>query len=97
MSIYSEYFKLPEKELKVYSVMNEGEEEAGFEWLVQFELISDDTDDSFEDNSKEEAIIVAPDFDTAYKYAQQYIRTKQLEDETKDAWKDAEIVSVDKK
>lgn len=97
MSIYSEYFKIPNKEIKVYSIMNESEEESGVEWLVKFQLKSPDVDDSFEDDYMEEVILLAPDFDTAYKYAQQYIRTKQLDETTEDAWSDAEIVSVDKK
>lgn len=97
MSEYCSYFRLPEKNLKVYSVMHEGEEEPGVEWLVQFQLKTAEIDDSFDDTSLEEVIIVAVDFDTAYKYAQQYIRTKQLDSETKDDWADAEIVSVDKK
>ncbi len=97
MNIYSQYFKIPTRDLKVYSVLQEGEEESGVEWLVQFDFTSNSVDDSFEDDYKEEVVIVAPDFDTAYKYAQQYIRTKQLDEETKTEWAHAEIVSVDKR
>jgi len=97
MSIFNELFKLESKELKRYSVMNEDNEEEGVEWLIQFQLASDEFDDSFDQDYKEEVVIVAPDFDTAYKYAQQYVRKMQLDSETSAQWKGAEIVSVDKR
>lgn len=97
MNGFEGLFKLSNKELKRYSVMVEGEEESGIEWLIQFHLVDSDYDDSFDEDYREEVVIVAPDFETAYKYAQQYIRTMQMKSETKELWQNAEIVSVDKR
>lgn len=96
MSIYDNLFTIAPKPQLRYSVIREGEEESGIDWLVQFELEPSEFDDSFDSNYREEIVITATDFDTAHKYAQQYIRTMQLKPETKDQWKNAEIVSVDK-
>lgn len=74
--------------------MNESEEETGAEWLIQFNLKAAEYDDSFDSDYREEVVIVAPDFETAHKYAQQYIRLMQMQPETKDRWEGAEIVSV---
>lgn len=97
MSSFEGLFKLSNKELKRYSVIIEGEDESGVEWLVQFYLPDSDYDDSFDEDYREEIVIVAVDFETAYKYAQQYIRTMQIKSETKELWRNAEIVSVDKR
>lgn len=96
MSIYDTLFTIAPKPQLRYSVIREGEEESGIDWLVQFELDPPEFDDSFDSNYREEIVITAPDLDSAHKYAQQYIRTMQLKSETKDQWKTARIVSVDK-
>lgn len=96
MSIYENLFRIPNKPVMRYSVICEGEEEYGIDWLVQFELESEDIDDSFDSNYREEVVIEAPDFDTAHKYAQQYIRTMQLKSDNGNSWKGAKIISIDK-
>lgn len=96
MSIYDNLFKLSSKPKMRYSVIREGEEESGIDWLVQFELQPSEFDDSFDSNYREEIVITAVDFDTAFKYAQQYIRTMQLKDNTATSWKDARVISIDK-
>lgn len=96
MSIYSDIFKLKEtKEIKKFSVLTESEEEDGYEWAVIFHLPNknEEYDDTFE-NTQEEAIIVALDADEAVKYAEQYIRVQQKEN---DEWQDAEILSITRK
>lgn len=96
MSIYDNLFTLASRPTVRYSVIREGEEESGIDWLVQFELQPDEFDDSFDSNYREEIVITATDFDTAHKYAQQYIRTMQLKPETAVSWKDARVISIDK-
>lgn len=96
MSIYDNLFTISSKPKLRYSVLREGEEESGVDWLVQFELQPSEFDDSFDSDYREEIVISAVDFDTAHKYAQQYIRTMQLDPETKDSWNDARIVTIDK-
>ena len=94
--IYSDIFKLKEnKEIKKFSILTEEEEEGGFEWSVVFHLpaLGAEYDDDFEDFN-EEVIIVAEDADQAVKYAEQYIRVQQKDN---DSWKDAEILSLTRK
>ena len=90
-------FKLSDKVLKRYSVMNEDDEEDGVEWLAQFHLSESEFDDSFDENYRDEVVLVAPDFETAFKYAQQYIRSMKSKQETKDQWSNAELVSLDRR
>lgn len=87
--------KLYSVEPKRYSIFNEdGEETDGPEWLVRIKLVEDEYDDSLSEDSTQEVVLTAPDFDTAVKYAQQYIR-KQSHDDP--AWFDAEILSINKR
>lgn len=97
----------PGQTLKLYSAspdyarvsfMNEDEEfEDGLEYVVVYHLAEPEEDDSFEDISKKEVIITAPDFETAVKYAQQYLRKMCAKEETKDLWRDAEILSIEQR
>ena len=67
-------------------------------WLVTYYLPSQtvETDDSFEEDKNTIGVeIEAPDFESAAKYAQQYIITKQKEDgDNAYMWVDAEIISI---
>ena len=66
------------------------------EWAIVFQLNSDDTiDDDFSETPFKEVVIQADDFDSAVKYAQQYIRKMTLNSETHDQWVNAEVVSID--
>ncbi len=79
-----------------YRIINEDEPAATeLQWAATFYLGESDIDDTFEDTATTEVIIEAPDFETAVKYAQQYIRKMQTESETKDLWSDAEILSIE--
>lgn len=95
--IYSDIFTLKEnKEIKKFSVLREADEDVeGYEWAVVFRLpsLNGEYDDDFE-NFDEEVIIVAEDMDDAVKYAEQYIRVQQQDN---DSWKDAEILSITRK
>ena len=78
-----------------YRPINEdGTDVSGDKWLVTYEvknMISEYDDNMGDDGNIIEVIITASTFDNAVKYAQQYIRKKQSED---DNWIDADILSV---
>ena len=94
MNNLSELFHLPLHEVVKFSVLTEGEEDSGSDWLAHIQLAETDLDDSFDSNYREEVVVTAINFDTACKYVQQYIRTMQLKADNKDAWKGAEIISI---
>ena len=71
------------------------EEDNGPEWIVVYYLGSNDIDDDFEDNSTTEIVLNAPNFDVAVRYAQQYLRKMQSDEQTASDWATAEILSVE--
>ena len=89
-SNFNNAFKLYSSPFNRPQIFNEADETDGPQWVVQFSL-SSDYDDTF-DTDMSEITIIAPDIETAMKYAQQYIRKQQLEN---DQWKTAEIVSIE--
>ena len=93
--IYDGIFPIKEqKEIKRFSILNEADEEEGYEWRVTFHLpeLTGEYDDDFE-SFDEQVTIVAIDVDQAVKYAEQYIRVQQKDNS---AWKNAEILSVER-
>lgn len=64
----------------------------GPEWVVAYLLAFVDLDDSMEDNDIIEISLNAEDFETAVKYAEQYLKKMQIEEP--ETWKDAQILSV---
>lgn len=93
--IYDGIFPLKEqKEIKRFSILNEADEEEGYEWRVTFHLpeLVGEYDDDFE-SFDEQVTIVAIDADQAVKYAEQYIRVQQKDNS---AWKNAEILSIER-
>ena len=69
-----------------------GDDTAGHTWVVTYYLGESDIDDSLDDDSKVEVELSAANFETAVRYAQQYLKKKTLED---DSWSSAEILSVE--
>ena len=67
-------------------------------WAVEYYLPDEsDVDDSFDDNGRHVQVdIEAPDFESAAKYATQYIIKKQ-KDEGGEAWVNAEILSTERR
>ena len=67
------------------------------EWVATYSLSYPEIDDSFDDSSDDltEIIFNAVDFDVAVRYAQQYLRKMQTEEETQDVWATAEIISIE--
>lgn len=66
----------------------------GLEWEVIFYLGEPEIDDSIEDHSQVKRVVEAPDFETAVRYAEQYMRKMKLEEDTAEKWANAEILSV---
>lgn len=76
----------------------EDSDEEGPVWAVEYYLPdAEDLDDSFVDNGHRVRVdIEAPDFESAAKYATQYIIKKQ-KDEGGEAWANAEILSIERR
>ena len=72
-----------------------GDDESESKWIAQYSLASSDYDDEFKSTDTAEIIFSANDFDTAVRYAQQYLRKMKSEDETSEQWSDATILSVE--
>lgn len=79
---------------KKYLIFEDTDEEGDL-WVVTYSLSSEEYDDSFEDNTRREVQFVAVDFETAVRYAQQYLRKMQLEEDTATEWASAVITSVE--
>ena len=71
------------------------EEVSSLEWVVTYHMGYSEFDDSPQESDTQEMIINAPDFDTAVRYAQQYLKKMQFEDETASEWASAQILSVE--
>ena len=67
----------------------------GNDYVVVYHLGYSGTDDSFEDTDTVEIVLTAPDFNTAVRYAQQYLRKMKNDESTAEAWSDAELLSVE--
>lgn len=80
---------------KTFIMLEEDEQDKNDpEWVVTFYLGDSEIDDSIDDSSLKEASVYAKDFETAVKYAQQYLKKMQLDEETREQWLSAEILSV---
>lgn len=90
--MFSDYFKIHSPKKILY--LNE-DEQTSPEWSVIYKLPSSELDDEFEDTSTQEVIIRASDFNTAIKYAQQYLRKMQNTEDSKELWGAAEILSIE--
>lgn len=73
----------------------EDDEQQGYDWVVTYHLGYSEFDDDIDGQESEERIVNAPDFDTAVRYAQQYLRKMQTEEETSSTWENAEILSIE--
>lgn len=72
------------------------EEESELEWIVVYHLGYSDFDDEIENNDIVEVKLNADDIDTALRYAQQYLRKMQTEEETSEEWSSAQILSIER-
>lgn len=84
----------------VYGSGNRLFEESDYEgpvWAVEYYLSEqEELDDSFDNGRRVQVDIEAPDFETAAKYATQYMIKKQKEDGGED-WVNAEILSIERR
>lgn len=71
------------------------DQDEGLEWVVVYHMGYSEFDDDIDGSDIVEITLTAPDFDVAVKYAQQYLRKMQTEEETSSEWKDAQILSVE--
>lgn len=69
--------------------------EQGPDWVVVYHLGYSDFDDEIDNNDVVEIILTATSFDIAVRYAQQYLRKMQTEEETSEKWAQAQILSVE--
>ena len=67
----------------------------GPEWVVTYHLGYSEIDDDMDGSDEVEIIVNARSVEIAARYAQQYLRKMQVEDETSSEWVDAEILSVE--
>lgn len=70
------------------------DKDQGPEWVVTYHLGYSDIDDDLDYSETTDIIFNAEDFDTAVRYAQQYLRKMQTEEDTSEEWSSAEILSV---
>ena len=71
------------------------EEQEGPEWVITYHLGYAELDDDIDGSDSTEVILNAIDFDTAVKYAQQYLRKKKSEEKTSTEWENAQILSIE--
>lgn len=64
-------------------------------WVASFHLGEEELDDSFDEENVVEINIEADSFEDAVKYAQQYLRKMQIEEETAEQWANAQILAVE--
>jgi hypothetical protein len=90
---YSSKKPFKEEILKEDAVI--GDEE-GDQWDIKYEFSMDESlNESDEDDSSSSSVtVVAPDAETALKYAEQYARMQRR---SNDKWDDAEVVAVNKR
>lgn len=67
----------------------------GNSYVVVYHLGYEESDDSFDETETVEIELKATDFDTALKYAQQYLRKMKTEEDSADTWSNAEIISIE--
>ena len=71
------------------------EEDEGYSWVATYHLGYPEFDDLNDIDETKEILFHAPDFDTAVRYAQQYLRKMRTEEETSTERKSAKILSVE--
>lgn len=65
------------------------------QWVAVYHLGYAEFDDMPDESDFTEAVFTAPNFDIAVRYAQQYLRKMQTEEETSEQWANAQILSVE--
>lgn len=88
------FTKSQQRRIKLMLESEDTQNKTDPEWIATIGFDEPEVDDSMEDMDYEEVSVFAPDFDTAVKYVDQYVRKMQLDETADSKWKDATIFSV---
>ena len=88
------FTKSQKRRIKLMLESDDTQNKTDPEWIAMIGFDEPKIDDSMEDMEYEEISVFAPDFDTAVKYVDQYVRKMQLDETADSKWKDATILSV---
>lgn len=88
------FTKSQQRRIKLMLESDDTQNKTDLEWIGTIGFDEPEIDDSMEDMEYEEISVFAPDFDTAVKYVDQYVRKMQLDETADSKWKDATILSV---
>lgn len=64
------------------------------QWVVSYMLSNTEYDDDLEEDNIQEVMFQAPEVGVAVRYAEQYLKKMQTEEETSAEWAEATILSV---
>lgn len=88
------FTKSQQRRIKLMLESDDTQNKTDLEWIGTIGFDEPEIDDSMEDMEYEEISVFAPDFDTAVKYVDQYVRKMQLDETADSKWKGATILSV---
>lgn len=88
------FTKSQQRRIKLMLESDDTQNKTDPEWIGTIGVEEPEIDDSMEDMEYEEISVFSPDFDTAVKYVDQYVRKMQLDETADSKWKDATILSV---
>lgn len=88
------FTKSLQRRIKLMLESDDTQNKNGPEWIATIGFEEPEIDDSMDNMEYEEISVFAPDFDTAVKYVDQYVRKMQLDETADSKWKDATILSV---
>ena len=88
------FTKSQQRRIKLMLESDDTQNKTDPEWIATIGFKEPEIDDSMDNMEYEEISVLAPDFDTAVKYVDQYVRKMQLDETADSKWKDATILSV---
>lgn len=88
------FTKSQQRRIKLMLESDDTQNKTDPEWIATIGFKEPEIDDSMDNMEYEEISVFAPDFDTAVKYVDQYVRKMQLDETADSKWKDATIFSV---
>lgn len=88
------FTKSQQRRIKLMLESDDTQNKTDPEWIATIGFEEPKIDDSMDNMEYEEISVLAPDFDTAVKYVEQYVRKMQLDETADSKWKDATILSV---
>ena len=88
------FTKSQKRRIKLMLESDDTQNKTDPQWIATIGFKEPEIDDSMDNMEYEEISVFAPDFDTAVKYVEQYVRKMQLDETADSKWKDATILSV---